>query len=299
MMPHDERPGGSYRTETIGWIGEHLDHMALCDLADGTLKARRMVLTWLAEYLGHDPATATKLELRNWQVSMLPNKAMIRWRTAMISPYYRFLHAEGIRPDNPAALLPRPRVKGRLPRPIPEDRLFAAIAEAPPTVLPYLLLAGWSGLRAMEIAALHVEHFSTDDEGQTWARIIGKGGGERDVPVAGWAWAAIAPLLPESGPCWRRSYRPADGPVTPKQVSDNSNYYLRVQCKVPDRLHALRHRVATATLRDSKDVRMVQELLGHSNLATLHVYTQVRPTDMAHAVDRLPRPPTPDLGDAA
>lgn len=85
--------------------------------------------------------------------------------------------------------------------------------------------------------------------------------------------------------------RPQDGPVTAKHVSENVNYYLRVKCGLPHRLHSLRKRVATAALRDTGDLRMVQELLGHANLSTLHVYTGVQRGDMAAAVARLPRPP--------
>lgn len=298
MTISDSLPSGPYCTEEIGWLDDHLNHMLRCELAEGTIKARRMVLTWLAEFLGHDPATATPSELDWWQAN-LPTINAVRWQTHMIRPYYRYLQARGVRPDNPAALLPCPKARKRLPRPIPDDRLFVAIADAPPSVLPWLLLAGWSGLRAMEIAKLEVANFSVDEDGEAWIRVIGKGDSERDVPVPAWVWEVIQPLLPEAGPCWTRRYRKQDGPVRPKHVSENCNYYLRVQCGLPDRLHALRARVATAVLRDSHDVRMVQELLGHSNLATLHVYTRVRPTDMARAVARLPRPPIPEMREAA
>jgi site-specific recombinase XerD len=282
----DGLPGGPYRTEDIGYLVEHLNWMRRCDRADSTMKARRMVLTWLAEYLGHDPATATADQLDAWQ-SQLPTINAVRWQTAMIRPYYAYLHSRGLRPDNPAALLPRPKARRRLPRPIPDDRLFAAIAAAPPRVLPWLLLAGWAGLRASEIAGLHVENFGRDPDGGIWVRIIGKGDAERDVAVPRWLWLAIAPNLP-AGPCWARAH--GRGPVTGRHVSDNCRYYLGVKCGLPDRLHSLRHRVATAVLRQTRDVRLVQDLLGHANLGTIDVYTRVQPIEMTRAVEALPKP---------
>lgn len=245
-------------------------------------------MTWLAEFLHHDPCTATATELDIWQ-SQLRTLNAVRWQTAMIRPYFTYLQARGIRPDNPAALLPRPKARRRLPRPIPDDRLFAAVAEAPPRVLPYLLLAGWSGLRAAEIARLRVEDFSHDVEGGgMWVRILGKGDAERDAAVAHWVWQVIAPSLPESGPCWRRAH--GEGLVTGKQVSDTCTYYLGTVRGLPDRLHSLRHRVATAIMQREHDVRLVQDVLGHANLSTLHVYTLVQPRSIMSAVERLPRP---------
>jgi len=278
-------PGGSYTTEFIGHLDEHLSWMLRCGRAESTIRSRRMVLTWLAEFLGHDPATATATELDLWQ-AQLPTLDAVRWQTAVIRPYYAYLHARGIRPDNPAQLLPRPKARRRIPRPIPDDRLFAAVVEAPPRILPWLLLAGWSGLRASEVAGVHVEDFTVTDDG-VWVRVIGKGDAERQVAVPRWVWDAIAPLLPPSGPCWRRVY--GEGPVTGKQITDNVRFYFQRR-GMTERLHSLRHRVATAVLRQEHDVRLTQELLGHANLATLHVYTQIQSAEMVRAVERLPRP---------
>ena len=62
----------------------------------------------------------------------------------------------------------------------------------------------------------------------------------------------------------------------------------------PDTLHALRHRAATEMLRASRgDLRLTQAFLGHANLATLDVYTRVRPDELAAAAAALGRPPAP------
>lgn len=287
----DDLPGGSYRTEDIGYLIDHLDWMRRSGRSDRTMKARRMVLTWLAEHLGHDPATATARELDRWQ-STLRTRDQIRWQTSIIRPYFRYLQDRGVRTDNPATLLPMPPATRRLPRPIPEDRLMTAIAKAPTRVMPWLLLAGWSGMRAGDIAHMRREEMFVDELGNHWVRVIGKRDVERDVPIADWVWQTIDPLMFPDGWCWRRKRNPGRDrdPVTAQHVSQFCNEYLH-NAGVRDTFHALRHRVATLALHDTGDIRLVQDLLGHSNLASVHIYTKVHNPAMAAAVNELPRPP--------
>ncbi|MFR9807282.1 tyrosine-type recombinase/integrase [Pseudonocardia sp. RS010] len=280
-------PQGSYRTEHVGYLVEHLNWMRRCGRADRTIKARAQVLTWLAEFLGHDPSTATIEELEMWQNAMR-SRDKLRWCTAMIRPYYRYLHQRGLRRDDPAALLAIPRPRRKLPRPIPDDRLMAAIAAAPRRILPWLLLAGWCGMRAGEVAGMHRRNIVLDARGTYWIRIVGKGEHERDIPVPGWVWEIIDPLMAPSGLCWRRQR--GTGPVTAQHVSQYCNEYLHGE-GIPDTLHSLRHRVATLVAEDTRDLRLVQDLLGHSDLSSLHVYTRVQNRRIAEAVEALPRPP--------
>jgi integrase len=234
---------------------------------------------------------ATAEQLDRWQ-DALPTLTLIRWQTAMIRPYYAWLHAKGVRPDNPAALLPVPAPPVRLPRPILEPDLARAIVEAPARVLPWLLLAGWCGLRASEIAGLDREHFWVDIDGQTWATVIGKGDRQRNVPVPGWLWDDLVPYLPDAGPAFRyvRGMGKGRWRVTAQHVSQYCNAHLRGLGLV-DTLHALRHRLATTVLEQTDNLRLVQDLLGHADIGTTALYTKVRPTRMAAAVGAIPPPP--------
>lgn len=262
--------------------------MRRCGRSRRTIKCRRRALERLAEWLGSDPATVTAARLDEWQAKALPSLTSVRWHTALIRPYFKWLQARGERPDNPAALLPTPRQKRGLPRPIAEDRLEAAIAGAPTRIKPWLLLAGWCGLRASEIAGLTRESFSVDATGQVWLRVVGKGMAVRDVPVPGWVWDLLAPALPDSGPCWRRIQ--GTGPMTGALVSHYANNYLR-SCGYADTLHALRHRAATEMLRASGgNLRVTQAFLGHADLKALQIYTLVRPAELAAAADAIGRP---------
>lgn len=280
-------PGPIWPLHRVSHLREHLIWMRLQGRADRTLLARRREMVRLAEHLGADPLHASYEALYGWQMHLAGTSVtLMRWATTLVRPYYRWCHETGHRPDNPAALLPVPRRRPGLPRPIAEERLRVAVAQAPPRVLPWLLLAGWSGLRAAEIAALRVEDVFVDDTGQIWWRVVGKGGLTRHVPVPDWAWPAIAATLPASGPAWRRLH--GTGPVKAKHVSQYCNEHLH-RVGIPDTLHALRHRVATVTYEQTGDLRLVQDLLGHADIATTAVYTRVASRRLASAVSDLPR----------
>jgi site-specific recombinase XerD len=290
-------------------IEEHIDHMRRSGRAENTMKRRRMVLTYLAEFLGRDPGDATYEDLDRWQASM-PRLTEVRWKTAMIRPYYAYLHARGYRPDNPATLLPRPRAKFKVRTPISDADLFAAVLAAPMPKLAMLLFGGWSGMRAVEIAGLHREHIhslpAADGSEQWWATVTGKGGDQRAVPIPGWVWDRLEPLLPASGPLFVKTGRGASvagAQMGAQNITSHVGTFL-ARAGIDDRLHSLRHRVATAAWRETGDVRVVQQLLGHVNLATLHVYTHVHDDAVAAVVSAIPRPawpddPGPDGGPAA
>ncbi len=284
-------PGGQFDLRVATHLREHLLYMRLNGRSWRAMYCRRRGVVLLAECLGDDPATATYERLLAWQLHRLQSVSLttVSWDTGIIRPYYRWLHEHGLRPDNPAARLPKAPVPRGVPRPMPEDRVALAIANAPRRVLPWLLLAGWSGLRAKEIAALEVTDFTVDETGAVWVRVVGKGSHVRVAPVPAWAWDWIGPLLPASGPCWARER--GTGPVTPRIVSGASNDYLH-KLGIPDTLHSLRHRAGTLTYRATRDIRLTQELLGHATARTTELYTRVEPGDIAAAVGALPPPPT-------
>lgn len=285
-------PGGTWPLDAASHLREHLLWMDLRGRARRTLLARRRAVVRLAEHLDHDPLHATYDELSSWQEHLLgTSRKLVRHQTALVRPYYRWLRDRGYRLDDPAALLPLPRIPRGLPRPIAEQVLARIIGEAPPRLLPWLLLAGWSGLRAGEIAELRVDSFRADPEGY-WVRVVGKGGTVRDAPIPSWAWPTISAALAPTGAAWRRQR--GFGPVTPQHVSQYCNEYLH-RAGAPDTLHSLRHRVGTITYQQTRDIRLVQELLGHLDIGTTAIYTRVAPQKIAEAVAELPATalPTP------
>jgi len=131
-------PGGQYGSG-VSHLDEHCRWMMRAGRAPRTIKMRRMHLQYLAEYLGRDPVDATPSELEAWQDNMPVDQ--LRFKTAMIRPYFDYLHKRGIRPDNPAALLVTPRAKRGIPRPIAFEALERAIRT------DFALVHAWKGDR--------------------------------------------------------------------------------------------------------------------------------------------------------
>lgn len=141
-------------------------------------------------------------------------------------------------------------------------------------MLVWLVLAGWCGLRAGEIARLRDESVIETDEGM-YLRIDGKGGKERMVPVAAEA-APIVRAAMRPG-AW---FRTATGrAASPSYVSREASLFFK-SLALPYTLHQARHRFGTQHYRLCRDIRQTQELMGHVSPATTALYTLVSPAAM-------------------
>jgi integrase/recombinase XerD len=205
-------------------------------------------------------------------------------RSAALRRFFGFLVDDGLRKDDPSAALPRPRFERPLPRilePAEVERMFEAAedkaASSEPAALRNLalleLLYG-SGLRASELVGLPR---GAVRPGQPFLMVRGKGSKERLVPISSRAeaavqkWLEVAPggtlwLFP-SGKSHLSRVRlfqiiramAADAGILPERVSP----------------HVLRHAFATHLLSGGADLRVLQTLLGHADIATTQIYTHV------------------------
>jgi integrase len=190
--------------------------------------------------------------------------------------FYTWAQGVGHRRDNPALLIPGVRVPRGLPRPTPENVYRTSAAQATKRVRMMIHLAAVCGLRRGEISRGRREDVVPDLLG--WSlRVIGKGGHVRMVPLpdefalellrlpAGWFFPSMA--------------RP--GPLTPAHVGK------LVSRALPDRwtCHTLRHRCGTVAYAGSKDLRAVQELLGHARTDTTALYTKVAEQSIRAAME--------------
>ncbi len=191
---------------------------------------------------------------------------------------------------NPAARLDRPKRPQTLPRALPARGLAAAldaIAEDddPVAVRDRALLEVLygTGLRVSELSGLTV----ADLPKGPFLRVRGKGGGQRDVPLAGAAQRALAAYLAESRP---RLVTPEAGSALWVGVRGGPLDARGIRRVVRRRLgtfpHALRHSFATHLLENGADLRSVQELLGHRELATTQIYTAVSRRHLRATYDR-------------
>ncbi|HRO33304.1 MAG TPA: tyrosine recombinase [Brevundimonas sp.] len=216
-------------------------------------------------------------------------------RRSAVRQFYRFALSEGWRADDPTRRLDAPKQGRPLPKVLSRDeidRLLAAAAThegaAGPRLLALMELSYASGLRVSELLALKVEAVRRDP---AFLIVRGKGGKERLAPLntaartAVQAWLAVRdagkkPEAPDSP--WLFPSSGASGHLTPRrfaQLLDQAAIQAGIE---PSRVspHVLRHAFATHLLEGGADLRVVQTLLGHADIATTQIYTHV-------ATDRL------------
>jgi integrase/recombinase XerD len=257
--------------------------------APRTVDAYRRDLGAIAGWLGRPLGTATAEELERYlaelRASGLSNATIAR-RAAATRSFFRHLALLGTRADNPAAELDLPRRTRRLPRTLSVGevtRLIDASAGTTPRSLrdrALVELLYGAGLRVSEAVGLERSGVDLDER---LVRCLGKGDKERLVPLGREAAQALRRYLAHGRPYLDRRHRPElflnaqGGPLT------RAGAFLilrRLAAKAglePDRVHPhlLRHSFATHLLEGGADLRSVQEMLGHADLATTELYTHV------------------------
>ena len=232
------------------------------NLSEGTIETRMSVARRLADHAGCDLMDVTTEQVEAWLDS---REITARTRYADISnvsAFFRWAIREGHTDTDPTARIDRPKVRAGIPRPIDTDELRYALRQATcPRLSAMMHLAAFAGLRCAEIAALRSEDVNGD-----MMLVHGKGGKERVVPVHPLVHTALRAL-----------HAPAYGPyfdVAPWKVSHLIREHLQA-CGARASAHQLRHWFATTAYEASgADLRMVQELLGHSSPTTTAIYTR-------------------------
>ena len=266
-------------------VDRFLDMMAAeAGSSSNTLAAYRNDFERSAESLGSlGQATADDLSRLGAEWGALAPATVAR-RSAALRRFYGFLVEDGLRKDDPSSALPRPRFERPLPRILEAsevERMFEAAEDraasgelAAVRNLALLELLYGSGLRATELVSLPR---AAVRQGQPFMMIRGKGSKERLVPISTRAEAAVARWLDiaPGGTLWLfpsgnkhisrvRLFQivrtmAADAGITPDRVSP----------------HVLRHAFATHLLSGGADLRVLQSLLGHADIATTQIYTHV------------------------
>ncbi len=213
-------------------------------------------------------------------------RATVARKSAALRRFYAFLADEGLRADDPGGALPRPGTGRPLPKVLSTgdvDRLFEAIAARiardPPDPLDLRLAAlvellYGSGLRATELVSLPRNAIHPD---RPYLILKGKGGRERLVPISDRARAAVG--------LWREHVATDRLWLFPSGKKHLSRVRLYQMLRAlaaeagipPDRVspHVLRHAFATHLLEGGADLRALQAMLGHADIATTEIYTHV------------------------
>ena len=248
-------------------------------------------------------------DLRAWLDASVKDKisaATQAKRLSALKQYYRFLISEGLRTDNPVASLERPKARRKLPQPLSKTELTKLIAAAASktetlgvlrlSLLLELLYGG--GLRASEVVGLPRAAANTGlNAKQPYLIVRGKGNKERIAPLSPAAVTALAAYLAELKQAEKNQKvtspflfpsRGASGHLTRQSLFLQLKDLARAAGIDPARVrpHGMRHAFATHLLEGGADLRSVQLLLGHADIGTTQIYTQVTGDRLAKTLEK-------------
>jgi len=214
----------------------------------------------------------------------------IERHVAALRSFHKFCVREGLTEVDPVSSVPLPKVPSRLPESVTVEQIAALLdqpfAETPIGVRDHAILEVLygCGLRVSELTGLDFGNLLLEED---ILRVKGKGGKERLVPILGTARAALEAYLRDGRPHLHTAKGTATqdphavflnargGRLTRRSVCNLVETYgrnVRLEGLHP---HTLRHSFATHMLEGGADLRMLQEMLGHSDISTTQIYTHV------------------------
>lgn len=267
------------------WMERGLSENTLASYRNDLIK----LLTWM-EQQRYRLDFISLSGLQEYQSYLVDSDYKQTSRARMLSAIrrlFQYLHREKVRADDPSALLVSPKLPQRLPKDISEEQVDALLDAPDPNdpvelrdkAMLELLYA--TGLRVTELVSLTMENVSLR---QGVVRVTGKGGKERLVPMGENAVDWIETFIQQGRPALlgetssdvvfpsKRARQ-----MTRQTFWHRIKYYAVIAGIDTDQLspHVLRHAFATHLLNYGADLRVVQMLLGHSDLSTTQIYTHV------------------------
>ncbi|MFO8143695.1 MAG: site-specific tyrosine recombinase XerD [Dehalococcoidales bacterium] len=219
------------------------------------------------------------LKDRNYASSTVARKV------AALRSFFNFLKAEGIVKDNPSHNVDSPRAGRSLPRPISISEVYRLMEQPAKQSRPeakrdiaILQMLYASGMRVSELVSLNLDSVNFEDGS---VRCLGKGKKERIIPIHQRAAKAVEDYIRDARPNLVYADEKAlfvnvrGERLTRQGLWQILKEYGRAAGLKGITPHTLRHSFATHMLNGGADLRSVQELLGHANISTTQVYTQL------------------------
>jgi integrase/recombinase XerC len=283
------------QAQAAAWIGRYLAHVRTeRRLSAHTESAYRRDLEALAAFCEVEKIAGWK-QLDNFHVRTFAAREhrdglgprSVQRRLSALRSFFNYLIREQVLDSNPAADIRAPKAAKRLPKTLDVDQVGSLLARTPADALSrrdvaMLELLYSSGLRLAELAGLDVADLDLADR---TVRVLGKGAKTRVLPVGSKAVEALRAWLADrralvkdgSGALFVGvNGRRLGGRAIQKRIG---RWASLSGLNVPVHPHLLRHSFATHLLESSRDLRGVQELLGHADISTTQVYTHL---DFAH-----------------
>lgn len=258
-----------------------------------TIRAYKKDINSFLEYVKTKLEEVDLLDIRGFVVHEIKrgiNKSSISRRLSSIRTFFKFLYREGYIKNNPAKLVSNPKQKKILPRFLTVDEVFSLVEK--PEGIGFMIardkaileLLYSSGLRVSEICNLNYDDINIQE---SLIKVMGKGKKERIVPIGSKALDATKTYIVE-----RLLLKTKEKAFflnrLGKRLSERGirriveKYSKLVSMKGKVTPHTLRHTFASHLLQGGADLRVIQELLGHSSLSTTQRYTHL---DITHLMD--------------
>ncbi len=281
-------------------VDEYLAHLSVeRGYSSNTVDAYRRDLfdyaTFLADNGVMDATCATRENLIDYEASLITRgyaAASVKRRVAALKGFHKFLVREGNTSTDPASGMALPKTPEKLPDVLSIDQVCRMLDEQPTDSSAALrnralleVLYG-CGLRVSECVGLDLGDVFLQEG---FLRVMGKGGKERIVPIAGAALRALTAYLSDGRPALARSaavpvaavFLNARGGRLSRQsvhaIVARAGREIGVANLHP---HTLRHSFATHLLEGGADLRAIQEILGHADISTTQIYTHVNRAHM-------------------
>lgn len=251
-------------------------------LAHNTIRNRASIIRHFTTR--YDPLTATRQDVRAFLARPIKASSK-RINLHALRAFYAFLIEDGYRDDDPTVKAAKVHVPRNLPRPFSWEQIHAMLATGAYRRTRVMILLGYyQGLRVSQIAAVKGDDI---DLLSGTIRTTAKGSVELILPLH-----PVVRELAESMPrgWWFPARKANSGHIAPSSVSDLvRRAKLRAGITDPElTAHSLRHSYGTHLLENGVDVRVVQELMGHANLATTQIYTRVSDIQRRAGINALP-----------
>jgi integrase/recombinase XerC len=287
--------------DALRWLDRYAQHLATERRLSGHTSSNyardlAALVRWcdaqpIAEWAGIDSQHVRMFAARSHAGGLAPRS--VQRRLSAVRSFFRWLIREGVLKHNPASEIRAPKAAKRLPGALDVDQIARLLAIPETDVLAVrdkalMELFYSSGLRLAELVGLDLGDLDLADR---TVRVLGKGRKTRIVPVGRQAHAALGRWLAARttiAAVGEMALFPGrnGGRMGPRAVQARVTYWARRQ-GLPMHVHPhlFRHSFATHLLESSQDLRGVQELLGHADIATTQVYTHLDFQHLARIYD--------------
>jgi len=266
-------------------IGEYLEYLEIeKGLSQNTIDAYRRDLENFADITGKNLLSEVDRTVINGYVRELRERKLaptsIIRKVASLRGFFKWAAATGVIEKNPASTLEQPKVPKRLPKVVSvkeiEELLHSNLTPIQHAILELLYSCG---LRVSELVNLKINDI---DLSSKYVRCFGKGSKERIIPIGETAKNIVKVYLPQRDLLIKKYNLDTKRLL----ILDNGRFvtrqdvysFIHEQGKLIHKNispHTLRHSFATHLLENGADLRIVQELLGHSDVSTTQLYTHI------------------------